>query len=390
MSSEHFKEVAILTPGQFGTAIGEVLARNGHDVTLGFRTVSSYQHFLETGESPRLPGFKLHESIRGTTDLSSLVTRAGSILLSVSAPHISEFFPQIKDDINPGADVWSLIKGFDSTTGMRISEFLLVQQPSLRRRLAVLSGPNLAYPVARGLPATTVIASENEELAQKIAGDFKGSTIRAYWSSDVIGTELGGALKNIISFAAGMNDGMEYGDNAYAALMTRGLAELAGLTVLEGGLERTSTGNAGLGDLIVSCRSGRNYRAGVSYGKFAIGAEGGIDIKTLIESGETLEGLSAAEPAVRLVNKHDADFPIFVTMNSIINEELDPKTVFKMLMERELTSEDPEPVIDRRIIRWINWAFHGWSRKHRSPLQVVKDLWYERLTTNLLKGIVKP
>lgn len=388
------KEIAIYTPGEFGTAMAQVLARSGHSVSLCCRTEEAYDYFIKEGASSRLLGVQLDEriKIKKREDLHQTIKKADLVILATSALHIEEVFADIKDDINPRAAVLSLIKGVVPETGERVSAFLFKQRLSLRRRTAVLSGPNFALDIANGLPAGTVIASENERLAKKIAKLFEGSNIRAYWTDDVIGVELGGILKNIIAYAAGIGWGMGFGRSGVSALITRALNEMTGLVVLAGGKERTpSLGLSGAGDLLGSLLPpfSRNFKAGELTGLYARGAEGGKNIQALRESGITYESLSSAGPIAQLIEQHDADYPILKLTGAIVEDGLSPEIATELLMARAQIPEEFEQVVDSKAWNFLNWATHRWSRKHRSPLQFFKDNW-RRLTQSPIKDIVNP
>jgi glycerol-3-phosphate dehydrogenase (NAD(P)+) len=280
--------------GSWGTAFARLLADRGHDVTLAVRDPDQAAAIAETGRNPRyLTNVDL-------TDVSAVAIPdlPEADLLVMAVP--SEAFAQVAATLPEGPPVLSLAKGLDPSTGNRLST-LLDGHP-----VAALSGPNLAAEIGAGLPGAAVIASEDEELATWLQHEINSQIFRVYVNSDLIGVELCAAAKNVIALAAGGVDGLEAGDNAKAALITRGLAEMARLAAACGARPETFAGLAGMGDLIVTCwsRLGRNRRAG------ELIARGATPEEAAAEIGQVVEGLTTAPVLRDLAHRLEIELPI--------------------------------------------------------------------------------
>jgi glycerol-3-phosphate dehydrogenase (NAD(P)+) len=280
--------------GSWGTAFARLLADRGHDVTLAVRDPDQAAAIAETGRNPRyLTNVDL-------TDVSAVAIPdlPEADLLVMAVP--SEAFAQVAATLPEGPPVLSLAKGLDPSTGNRLST-LLEGHP-----VAALSGPNLAAEIGAGLPGAAVIASEDEELATWLQHEINSQIFRVYVNSDLIGVELCAAAKNVIALAAGGVDGLEAGDNAKAALITRGLAEMARLAAACGARPETFAGLAGMGDLIVTCwsRLGRNRRAG------ELIARGATPEEAAAEIGQVVEGLTTAPVLRDLAHRLEIELPI--------------------------------------------------------------------------------
>jgi glycerol-3-phosphate dehydrogenase (NAD(P)+) len=280
--------------GSWGTAFARLLADRGHDVTLAVRDPDQAAAIAETGRNPRyLTNVEL-------TDVSAVAIPdlPEADLLVMAVP--SEAFAQVAATLPEGPPVLSLAKGLDPSTGNRLST-LLEGHP-----VAALSGPNLAAEIGAGLPGAAVIASEDEELATWLQHEINSQIFRVYVNSDLIGVELCAAAKNVIALAAGGVDGLEAGDNAKAALITRGLAEMARLAAACGARPETFAGLAGMGDLIVTCwsRLGRNRRAG------ELIARGATPEEAAAEIGQVVEGLTTAPVLRDLAHRLEIELPI--------------------------------------------------------------------------------
>jgi glycerol-3-phosphate dehydrogenase (NAD(P)+) len=280
--------------GSWGTAFARLLADRGHDVTLAVRDPDQAAAIAETGRNPRyLTNVDL-------TDVSAVALPdfPEADLLVMAVP--SEAFAQVAATLPEGPPVLSLAKGLDPSTGNRLST-LLEGHP-----VAALSGPNLAAEIGAGLPGAAVIASEDEELATWLQHEINSQIFRVYVNSDLIGVELCAAAKNVIALAAGGVDGLEAGDNAKAALITRGLAEMARLAAACGARPETFAGLAGMGDLIVTCwsRLGRNRRAG------ELIARGATPEEAAAEIGQVVEGLTTAPVLRDLAHRLEIELPI--------------------------------------------------------------------------------
>ena len=316
-------KAAVVGAGAWGTAFSGVLAARGHDVTLACRDPEQVRTIEATGRNPRyLPGADLAAVSATTVDDPTL---AGADLHVVAVP--SHAFHEVARALPGAAPVLSLTKGLDPETGGRLSE--LVE----RRAVAVLSGPTFAEEIADGLPAAAVIASENERLALELQQAVSSLAFRVYTSDDVTGVELCAAAKNVVALAAGGVDGLELGDNAKAALISRGLAEMARLGEACGARPETFAGLAGMGDLIVTCwsRHGRNRRAGELIARGSTPAEAAAEIGTV-------EGLTTA-PALRdLSRRLGIELPITEGVCQVLDGS-DLSALAAGLMGRQPTRE---------------------------------------------------
>lgn len=282
--------------GSWGTAFARVLADRGHEVTLAARDGGQARAIRETGRNPRyLTGVDLSD-VRASTIDAAPYDDADVIVLAVP----SKAFRDTVGALRGSAPVLSLTKGLDPASGERLST-LVTDRP-----VAVLSGPNMAEEIAAGLPTAAVIASEDTALAERLQAEINSLTFRVYVNPDLVGVELCAAAKNVIALAAGGVDGLELGDNAKAALMTRGLAEMARLGEAAGAQGDTFAGLAGMGDLIVTCwhPSGRNRRAG------ELIARGRSPQDAVAEIGQTVEGLTTAPVLRDLSHRLGAELPI--------------------------------------------------------------------------------
>jgi glycerol-3-phosphate dehydrogenase (NAD(P)+) len=311
-------KVACIGAGSFGTTVAGLAALNGNDVVLWCRRAEladSINSDQVNGEY--LPGIRLPDGLRATGDIHEAVKGADVCVMGVPSHGWRDVLRTITDDLGGVAGVVSLTKGLEVDTNMRMSEVLFEECPDFpREKYAILSGPNIAKEIARRQPAATAIACEDTELAARLQDIFHQPYFRVYTNNDVVGTELGGAIKNIVAIAAGIADSMGFGDNAMAALMTRGLAELTRLGVRLGGNPLTFAGLAGMGDMIVTCisRYSRNRRVGKELGK-------GRRIDDVIaEMNMVAEGVKTCKPILELGRKVDAWMPITEGVVSVIYE----------------------------------------------------------------------
>ncbi|MBU1000807.1 NAD(P)H-dependent glycerol-3-phosphate dehydrogenase [Patescibacteria group bacterium] len=327
------EKIAILTAGSMGIAIGTVFAENSDQVVFGYRSEESCRQFLNTRIDVRFPGIELPDNISATTDLYTLVAEAGLIVVATRARYLRSFFSQFIPIMRPGANILHVIKGFDSETNQRISEILINEDPSLSNRIAVLSGPNYAHEIVKRKYTVTVIASTDQSFAKCLQTKLHAPWFRPYISDDMVGVELGGALKNPVAMAVGIVEGMKLGANASAAMQTRGLYEMIKLAVALGANEKTFTGFAGYGDLSLSCKPpGRNYLAGHQIGQ-------GVQPTSLLESGVTIEGFDSVRSAVELARLHKVDVPILEALRDILYHGLTLDEAGERLMSRNLANE---------------------------------------------------
>lgn len=327
------ERICVLGAGSWGTALGDVLARNGHRVTLWAHDPAVARELRESSTNARyLPDVALSPSLTATAEMPDALSGASVVVSATPSHAVGEVFEQARPDFPDGALAVSGSKGIEIETGLRMSQVI---ERALGKRaeggLAVLSGPSFAAELVRGLPTAVAAASRQSEEAVRCQRLFQNDHFRVYTQTDVIGTELGGALKNVIAIAAGISDGLELGHNARAALLTRGLAELVRLTVALGGEEPTLSGLAGVGDLILTCTGGlsRNRRCGLALGR-------GASIEEALEEVEqVVEGIPTTRAARLLAERHGVEMPIVDAVYSILFEEVGPRTALAELMARE-------------------------------------------------------
>jgi glycerol-3-phosphate dehydrogenase (NAD(P)+) len=317
--------VFVVGGGSWGTAFSRLLVDRGHEVTLVCRDPEQAAVIRETGRNPRyLPDVDL-SPVAVVPATEARIEDAELVVLAVP----SKAFADVASSLPGGAPVLSLAKGLDPATGARLSTLVR------GRPVAVLSGPNMAEEIATGLPTATVIASEDEALAERLQEAINSLVFRVYVNPDVVGVELCAAAKNVIALAAGGVDGLRLGDNGKAALITRGLVEMARLGEAFGGRPETFAGLAGMGDLIVTCESryGRNRRAG------ELIARGATADEALAQIGQTVEGLTTA-PALRaLSHRAEIELPITEGVCAVLEGRVRLADLVEGLMGRRPTEE---------------------------------------------------
>ena len=321
-------KVTVIGDGGWGTALAIVLDRNGHEVTVWGPFADYLEEIRTTGENATyLPGVKIPASLTWTSDHEAAVKGAGLIVLVVPSrfykPVVEAFRPYITDDML----VVSATKGLDESTHERMSE---TAEALLGREVAVLSGPSHAEEVARGVPCAVAIAAKDHSQAEKIQNLFGNETFRVYTLDDVVGVELGGALKNVIAVAAGISDGLGFGDNTKAALMTRGIAEITRLGTALGAKPETFMGLSGIGDLMVTCmsRHSRNRGVGERLGK-------GETLEDIMSSMKMVaEGVWNCQAAAALAGDLGISVPITEQVNAVVHEGKDPREAVMALMGR--------------------------------------------------------
>lgn len=329
-------KTAVLGSGGWGTALAMVLADNGHDVTLWSYLEEESRTLQETRENPLLPGVKLPDSIRYTWDLSC-VRGCQVVVMATPSFGVRSTASQIKAFLTPDMTLVSVSKGIEKGTSLRMTQIIQEATGGICPVVA-LSGPSHAEEVARGVPTAVVSACPNRAAAERVQDLFLNERFRVYSSSDVIGVELGGALKNIMALCSGCVTGMGCGDNTKAMLMTRGLTEIARLGVALGGKKDTFAGLAGMGDLIVTCTSmnSRNYRAGLLIGQ-------GVPVPEAVKKiGAVVEGYYAVDSARELAQRAGVEMPITQAAYQVLYEGGDPQTLFQQLMRREKRHETEE------------------------------------------------
>ena len=328
------EKIGVIGAGSWGTALAILLNEIGNDVTLWSHRETEAEHMRQSRECSKLPGIKIPEAVEITSDLKQAVSGKKVLVMVVPSRCMRETAELLKECVAPGTYVISAAKGIEDETLFTMTDIL--EQVLPQTDVAVLSGPSHAEEVAKLLPTTCVIGAHTEETARFLQELFMGPMFRVYISSDMLGIELGGALKNVIALAAGIADGMGYGDNAKAALITRGSVEIGRLGIRMGGKPETFFGLTGIGDLIVTCASmhSRNRRAGILLGQ-------GYTMKEAMkEVNMVVEGVYSAKAAMALARKYDTELPIIEQVNQILFEGKDPKKVVADLMLRDKKTEN--------------------------------------------------
>lgn len=320
-------KTAVIGSGAWGTALALCLQRNGHDVTIWTFEKELIDQIRTTRENPRLPGVKLPEGIQISGDYACAEDCALVVIASPSFP-MRSVCRGVAPHIAKDAVVVSVTKGIEQDSCLRMSQ--IVEQET-GKEVVVLCGPSHAEEVAQNLPTGCLAACQNRELAEFVQHAFMSETFRVYISPDVVGAELGGALKNVIALCAGISDGLGYGDNTKAMLMTRGLTEIARLGVSLGARTETFAGLTGVGDLIVTCTSmhSRNRRAGILIG------QGKTPEEAMKEVGAVVEGYYAAEAAWCLAKKQGVKLPIVHAAYRVLYEGVDAKEAVQKLLQRQ-------------------------------------------------------
>ncbi|RVU55172.1 NAD(P)H-dependent glycerol-3-phosphate dehydrogenase [Anaerosphaera multitolerans] len=335
--------IGVLGGGSWGTAIARLLSKKGHDVNFYVRNKEIVDEINIKGENSKyLPGVRL-ENIKATSDLFEAVKNSEVLVLGVPTNSIRSVLEEIKDYVKDQIIV-NLAKGIEVDTLKRVSEISEEILPN--NSFVSLSGPSHAEEVGKDIPTLVVVSSKDSNSAKKIQHTFSGEDFRVYTNHDLIGVEIGGALKNIIALAAGMSDGLGYGDNTKAALMTRGIYEMSKLGKALGADPYTFNGLAGIGDLIVTCTSmhSRNRRAGILMG------EGLTSDEAAIKIGQVVEGVKTTKSAFELSNKYNVSMPITHKLYEVIYEGLDPRKAVSDLMKREYKEEMEEIFLENTKI----------------------------------------
>ena len=325
--------VAFVGGGSFGTALAVLLAKKGNKVTIYDKDSEVIKDISENKRNSKyLPELIIPEEVAATTDINVALNDAEFVVVAVPSLVVRLVAKQIKDYINPNATVICIAKGIEEGTDKRLSEVL---GDELSNPIVILSGPSHAEEIAKGIPTTIVVTSLDMKKAEEVQDLFMTDEFRVYTNSDIIGVEIGGAVKNVIAFAAGVVDGLGYGDNTKAALMTRGMKEISRIGVALGGKEETFYGLTGMGDLIVTCTSmhSRNRRAGILVG------QGKSMDEALKEVGMVVEGVKACKAFYELKEKIGVDMPITDSLYNALFKSKNPNEAIKELMSREKKNE---------------------------------------------------
>ena len=327
-------KIAVIGDGGWGTATAMLLSSYGHEVTVWGPFADYVEEIRSTGSNPRyLKGVAIPPEIRWTADRAEAVADAAIVVLALTSKYFASVCESFKGLIPAGAVVVSLTKGFCEQTGRRMSE--LAQSILGLQNVVVLSGPSHAEEVARGIPTTVVAASEDETSARLVQDVWSGKTFRVYTSTDVVGVEIGGAVKNVIAVAVGCSDGLGFGDNTRAALITRGLAEMARFALASGARRETVSGLSGVGDLIVTCTSvhSRNHYVGERLGR-------GDRMKDILDSMHMVaEGVWNARAIRNMAMKSGVEMPITDLVYRVCYEDFDVREAISVLMSRPMKGE---------------------------------------------------
>ena len=327
------KNVAIIGSGSWGAALGIYLARQGNNVRLWSFSADEKDMINNEKKCKFLPLATIPDNVFCSTDPKEVLEGAEIVFHVTPSKFTRETVKKYKDFIKPDQPVIICSKGFESETLKTLDEVLEEELPN--NKIGVLSGPSHAEEVSLNVPTALVAASKHAELSDEVVELFKSETMRMYTSNDVKGVELGGALKNIIAFCAGVSAGLELGDNTFAALLTRGLVEISRLGTALGGQKETFYGLTGLGDLIVTCNSlhSRNRKAGFLTG------QGKTLEETKKEVGMTIESVDNIEVAYKLAKIHNIEVPIIDTVYDVLYNNLNPRDGVNKLMTRDLKAE---------------------------------------------------
>jgi glycerol-3-phosphate dehydrogenase (NAD(P)+) len=334
------KEIAVIGAGSWGTAIAGCLSNKGYRTYIwGHRSEHIIDLINDRENKKYLPGFLFNNNLKPTYDIKEAVTDSETVCMVVPSHGFRKIFSEISIYLKENCRVVSAVKGIENITLMTMtqvmSDVLKGDQDSKEISLSVLSGPTFAREVADGLPAALTIGNKNIEIARDLQKIFSTEKIRVYTSTDVIGMEVSSALKNIVAIATGISDGIGYGLNARAAIITRGLAEIRRLGLKMGARKRTFSGLSGIGDLVLTCTGdlSRNRSVGLKLGK-------GLKLeKILKEMNMVAEGVKTTESAYNLAKIHTVEMPILEQVYKILYENKDCATAVKDLLKRKLKDE---------------------------------------------------
>lgn len=328
------KDISVIGAGSWGTALAKLLSVNGHKVTV-YSAIPSEIDMLRGSheQKEKLPGVILPDDMVFTTDIAEACENKDVIVLAVPSPFTRSTARLMKDHVSDDSIIVSVAKGLEDETFSTLSE--IIKDETGARHIVVLCGPTHAEEVGMGVPTAIVAGSKDIKDAELVQDIFMNDSFRVYTSDDPYGMELGGALKNVIALAAGIGDGLGYGDNTKAALITRGIHEIARLGVTCGGKRETFEGLTGIGDLIVTCASmhSRNRRAGILIGKGRSADEAMAEVKQVVE------GVYSAKAAMHLAKKHGVSMPIIEQVNLVLFDGKDPAEAMYDLMRRDKKAE---------------------------------------------------
>ncbi len=351
--------VGILSAGTWAVALARLLQRNGHAVTVWSKFPQEVASLNETRRHPNLPGLAISEDIAFTTDLEATCTGKDILLFAVPSVFVRETARAAAPYIPEGQIIVDVAKGIEPDTLLTMTEVIRQEIPR-PVHLVALSGPTHAEEVALDMPSSIVSACTDLDVAEKVQDVFMNSCLRTYTNADVLGVELCGALKNIVALAAGISAGLGFGDNAKAALITRGMAEITRLGLAMGCAEQTFNGLAGIGDLIVTATSvhSRNNRCGQLIG------QGMAPSDAIREVGMVVEGINALPAAMQLAEKYGVDLPIVTGVNAVVSGQMTPAEMGLALMNRDKTSEVSQRELNVRFeSALMRRRMHGETRR---------------------------
>ena len=327
-------KVGIIGAGSWGIALALLLDKNGCEVFVWSALEKEIEAIVRGREHPALAGVKIPAGMMFTTELTDVVNKCDFLVLAVASPYVRATARRMKELIKKGQIVVNVAKGIEESTLMTMSQVIEDEIP--QAQVAVLSGPSHAEEVGRGIPTSIVIGASDKEVAEYLQNIFMSDVFRVYSNHDVLGIELGAALKNVVALAAGIADGLGYGDNTKAALITRGIAEIARLGTKMGCDTATFYGLSGIGDLIVTCASlhSRNRRAGILIGQGKSMQEAMDEVKMVVE------GVYSAKAGLALARKHDITTPIIEQVNTVLFAGKEPALAVRELMLRDKKAED--------------------------------------------------
>lgn len=343
------ENISIIGAGSWGTAIAILLAKKGHNVSIWDRNDGLLSDIEKTRENIRyLPGVIIPQNVKVFSNTQDCIRGADIIIVGVPSHVVRDVVRSIKCGVDKRQKILSIAKGIENGTYLRMSQVIEEELPE--NDVCVLSGPSHAEEVSKDVPTTVVVSSKKRKVAEYIQDVFMTPKFRVYTNPDIIGVELGGAIKNIIALAAGISDGLGYGDNTKAALMTRGIMEMSRLGVAMGADTYTFAGLSGIGDLIVTCTSmhSRNRRAGILIGQGKSVDEAVNEVKMVVE------GIKTTKAAYELSKKFNVEMPITEKLYEVLFEGKDPKYAVPELMMREKTEEkhENEDVVEKEQKHW--------------------------------------
>ena len=325
-------KICVIGSGGWGIALTILLHKNGHDLTIWSFDKKEAEELKTTRENKtKLPNILLPEDIKVTDDLKEAVDNKDVLILAVPSKAIRSVSKSLKDIIKDNQIIVNVAKGLEEDTLKTMTDIIEEELKGKNPQVAVLSGPSHAEEVGKGIPTTCVVSAHNKELTLYLQNIFMNPSFRVYTSPDMLGVEIGGALKNVIALAAGIADGLNYGDNTKAALITRGIKEISLLGVAMGGEQSTFYGLTGLGDLIVTCASmhSRNRRAGILLG------QGKTLDEAIKEVNMVVEGVYSAKSALMAAKKYNVEIPIIEQVNAVLFENKNAAEAVNELMIRD-------------------------------------------------------